>query len=572
MQANARDITINRLTVKGSRRDTHLLANNFETQSWLDTDSKEWLFIRKLNVKGPVGDLRQQTSQFLTEARCYAVDGSSSAAEQANAVRFPSLPAMIGFLLRDITDGSAVNRWYWERWKPLLQQPKGTAAARLLWEHTEYLPEIVNQWSEQQLETIWLTLDSDSATSIANKLTTSLDYLHSNTEANLTHKNFGNTIRDSSRHENTDQCNTAQDNEPVYAEIIRSVHHLPMVLLRWSRIFRQLPAVDGRVKLAATLTGIQHFPLLLAQYPQQLHDVLYSSAINLNRFFGMLEQDTTRSPQQRVKTKRSSPTNDRNNKIYEIDVAQQTQQDSNNTQQPTERTYAVSTNKQSCPNSASSSPADTDKNPLSKNLANKNEQHHSKQLIDTTGEHDVIAEAQHHSRIHQIFDGQFYTDLGGIFYLLNVLIPYVEKLQTATNTTSPGIGFRWLFELARRFPEADENSHKIRLIQQTLLLEYLTQQMGFENSEALSVSTALPVFDEIFELLQQKYSDIWNHTLLECPATVLFTSSHIDVLLPINAIRVEVRLYGLDVNPGWQPWLGRVVHFHYRQSIDVQDY
>jgi hypothetical protein len=31
----------------------------------------------------------------------------------------------------------------------------------------------------------------------------------------------------------------------------------------------------------------------------------------------------------------------------------------------------------------------------------------------------------------------------------------------------------------------------------------------------------------------------------------------------MNAIRLPVRLAGLDINPGWLPWLGRVVSFHY---------
>ena len=33
---------------------------------------------------------------------------------------------------------------------------------------------------------------------------------------------------------------------------------------------------------------------------------------------------------------------------------------------------------------------------------------------------------------------------------------------------------------------------------------------------------------------------------------------------PVWAVwAVPVRLAGLDINPGWLPWLGRVVQFHY---------
>ncbi len=44
---------------------------------------------------------------------------------------------------------------------------------------------------------------------------------------------------------------------------------------------------------------------------------------------------------------------------------------------------------------------------------------------------------------------------------------------------------------------------------------------------------------------------------------VFVTSSHIDVQMSLEEVRVDVRLAGLDANPGWVPALGRVVTFHY---------
>jgi hypothetical protein len=40
-------------------------------------------------------------------------------------------------------------------------------------------------------------------------------------------------------------------------------------------------------------------------------------------------------------------------------------------------------------------------------------------------------------------------------------------------------------------------------------------------------------------------------------------STHVDLHAALHAVRLPVRLAGLDVNPGWLPWLGRVVTFHY---------
>jgi hypothetical protein len=41
------------------------------------------------------------------------------------------------------------------------------------------------------------------------------------------------------------------------------------------------------------------------------------------------------------------------------------------------------------------------------------------------------------------------------------------------------------------------------------------------------------------------------------------THTHVDVMFRIDAVDIRVRRAGLDIDPGWTPWLGRVIHFHY---------
>jgi hypothetical protein len=52
-------------------------------------------------------------------------------------------------------------------------------------------------------------------------------------------------------------------------------------------------------------------------------------------------------------------------------------------------------------------------------------------------------------------------------------------------------------------------------------------------------------------------------TLLRRPARVLFTRTHVDLLLDHHDADLRVRRAALDVDPGWVPWLGRVVQIHY---------
>jgi hypothetical protein len=45
---------------------------------------------------------------------------------------------------------------------------------------------------------------------------------------------------------------------------------------------------------------------------------------------------------------------------------------------------------------------------------------------------------------------------------------------------------------------------------------------------------------------------------------VWLTRTDLDVTLPLAAAEIRIRRLGLDIDPGWLPWFGRVVRFHYR--------
>jgi hypothetical protein len=47
------------------------------------------------------------------------------------------------------------------------------------------------------------------------------------------------------------------------------------------------------------------------------------------------------------------------------------------------------------------------------------------------------------------------------------------------------------------------------------------------------------------------------------PARISLTPTHADVFFELSAASLAVRRAGLDLDPGWLPWFGRVVDFHY---------
>jgi hypothetical protein len=44
---------------------------------------------------------------------------------------------------------------------------------------------------------------------------------------------------------------------------------------------------------------------------------------------------------------------------------------------------------------------------------------------------------------------------------------------------------------------------------------------------------------------------------------VLASRTHLDLWFQPRQAEIRVRRHGLDLDPGWVPWLGRVITFHY---------
>jgi hypothetical protein len=62
----------------------------------------------------------------------------------------------------------------------------------------------------------------------------------------------------------------------------------------------------------------------------------------------------------------------------------------------------------------------------------------------------------------------------------------------------------------------------------------------------------------------------WRHTrtglneIVARPGRILLSRVDLDVTLPLDSADLRLRRAGLDLDPGWLPWFGRVVRFHYQ--------
>jgi hypothetical protein len=51
--------------------------------------------------------------------------------------------------------------------------------------------------------------------------------------------------------------------------------------------------------------------------------------------------------------------------------------------------------------------------------------------------------------------------------------------------------------------------------------------------------------------------------VLDRTAWLHASATHLDVTCDLNSVRIEERRAGLDLSPGWVPWLARVVNIHF---------
>jgi hypothetical protein len=54
--------------------------------------------------------------------------------------------------------------------------------------------------------------------------------------------------------------------------------------------------------------------------------------------------------------------------------------------------------------------------------------------------------------------------------------------------------------------------------------------------------------------------------LMRRPGSIYMTRTHLDILLLLANVDLRIRRVGLDLDPGWLPWLGRVVQFKYLEQ------
>lgn len=107
--------------------------------------------------------------------------------------------------------------------------------------------------------------------------------------------------------------------------------------------------------------------------------------------------------------------------------------------------------------------------------------------------------------------------------------------------------------------------------------EYLTSALSESTAHALFTRHAatgewleeprvLTLWCTAVAVWLRRHARLSLRALVRRKALLHATPTHVDLTFRLHEADIRLRAAGLDLNPGWVPWLGRVVSFHYREE------
>jgi len=535
------DTILQTVTLHGAAQEVEAgyakLKTALEHAVWPVTGADEILFLRTIKLSGNLREIATRAAdQARRLARDKAVNGWSSAAPSAMAVRFRSRASLLACLIRDLLHDANHPPWYWRRWQKLWQGPADKALVSLLTEIPLSLPTVLFHLRDTPAwQPFWQALGVAGGEELLATVSSACGWYK--------------TVRAA-------RAGTPFDIDRL--EQIASAAPLVKTLLPLDLSFLTAhPAVntdDPRFMLGALLTLWQQAPTLLNQSSglvqlRQLSLTIAGQPL-VSTPHKVVSQTPPHTAPKQPRPANSKPLPDDEADSQHLPVAR-------------------------VPGSQS-----TQKNRLPGcPLGQKSLPHRPIAGLRLTSQSAAaVADAS-----HQPFAHDFVTEQGGLFYLLNFLNLRAVQSQLATpspphstvapqateggeaslhdsRTTELGAGWRWLYGLAVALGCQPQGE----------LLEFLAHESNLADGAELILQPPLPKLNQLLQQGTLRYGDeVWNSGTWQIPARLVATASHLDLHFRLGDVRLPIRRLGLDITPGWLPWLGRVVTFHYGSGLEA---
>ena len=571
-------VRVRRLRLRAPAGEAPAIRAALERADWPTAPGRAWVLVREVRVSATGHGLAARASERLQSLVRGAAPIDAPGAEGAEAVFCRDLAALIAALCADLAAGRAIERWYWRSWSALFGLPRGQAVARLMAEAPEVMTTVTERLARRDLlASVWRVLGPADVIALAHALAGWLG------RAIPGPPGLGQ--------------GAASPGEPV----------LPPAGLvgRWAAPLQGLDPDDPRRWLAASLCALEWRPAAL------------DSAEAIGAIAAALDATPTPAPgrSQDPAPRQRGAFDDRGRPDGAGRDAAETIQASRET--PLE---AARRPPHPSPDSGSAHPfvpgldrgPDSDGAPGRWRPAAANDPLTSAaggrwptprvRLVgdrprqggietdaggegqgprptgyatsghgepdpgarggaDTTPEEISPGIAERQASAPGAAPAQAAAEglairHGGLFYLINFLSRPEARALLAAHADSDGAPDGWalLWDLGRRLGLGPDPA----------LAGFFAERLGLEPTASPWDLPALGIGPVLEDLGTRLYgSDLFAGPLLVVPARLYHTPSHLDLDLPLAAVRIAVRRVALDVDPGWVPWLGRVVALRY---------
>jgi hypothetical protein len=548
------DTRIHSLRIAAATDCRAAVASALEQIDWPLAAADEILILRRIHVGGPlpaIGRLAQQQAQ---QTAAQAVDGWHANAEQAEAVRFKDQADLLACLLRDLARRRRC--WFWRGWLDLFHLRAGDAIARVMDAEALRWPAVMQRLaSRDAAAAVWRALTPEAAQSLLRTLARATGWDIANPVANpvaTPDAAAGGEARDRPRARDADITAPASFSTATTMPLSR-----PPVWLQ-AVIAASADGVDQPLPRLALVTW------LWCDAPQIL-----STADAARRVSGMLQamrpaaggvagptRDATVSGSERFRRDVSAA-------IAASTAASPTSPcafDDSAIDNVARSDVTVSPAAPDAVTSKSDTPAD--QQPAESDLPGRHlESTSALQLQPAAAFGSPDASPGVCPDIRPDIS-RCYTSQGGWLLLLNALnqANVLSRLQAPDTPPYQTSGWIWLYRIGRALGgQAD-----------AALARFLAEAAGFAEPDELENLPPLPDEIGLIRLVQGRYGEVVRDAgLFQMPALLLASRSHLDVHYRMRDIRLDVRRVALDINPGWLPWLGRVVNFHYGQAPEL---
>ena len=557
---------IRALTIKAPEALHSKIERDVSTADWPSTDDEKIIFIRKITAKGSADEiahsLREETLRQIRE-------------QPGDNVRiFPNTHQMLAQLLMDAAKGELGHHWYWRKWNETVLRSAHSPVMSILSEHIPTMSSALTFLAKQNKATVIMeALSEREAGDLLIQLSSHSGYpLNASYLNSLTAMGRGShAIRN--KQEEISFRQLEESNDPASASANRisdagsddftfdkgyPLNQIPEHHFRIWQTALANTVSRAHLALVAFLIAQEHLPLPLHN---RTEEVLSLVAEKLNRSVFDTGISVERPENQEYTNKSYQPQSDFSG------------EHENKYRQPVvDSEKSTMTKDHGSDKSADKDTTIADES-ISIHISSESESSGRESLIrqavrsvkDDT-EVTPVSDLLNSFNKDQDADRSFGSQFGGILYLLNFLNRQpVQAIIRKHWRSVPGV-WTWLSGAVETF---DNNS----VLKNDPLYDYIIHRTHPARTKAGThpINTTCLSPELICELRQVSETlyprHLWNTELLSLSSDIGISQDRIVVRADLSEANINARLHGLDINPGWLPWLGYTVQFQFEHGF-----